>query len=266
MNITVKSVVTGASAGIGRSLTEGLLNRGHRVIGVARRRDRLDEMAAAHAGFVPFAADIREPSAREGLLDLANSSGGAPDYLILNAGLAHYGLVHRLEPAQIHEMIDTNLVAVIDLIHLFLPGMIARQRGRIIVVSSVLGVGAIPYANVYSATKFAVNGLVRGLRMDLHGTGVSVSAMCPAGVATEFHGVATGQTGRQRSGQEPVERVVKGMLQQLDKDQAIIYPTFRAATAGFFCRWFPGLLEKIMGLPGVREGQKGNIPPERLLY
>lgn len=255
------TVITGASSGIGQHLAIALMSRGHRVIGVARRKERLDAIAQAHPAFIPLELDLLDAPSRESLAPRVVEAHGVPDYLILNAGLAHYGKLEKITGPQVAEQVGLNLLAVIQGAQAFLPAFLARGSGRILIVSSVLGVGVIPYASTYCATKFGVNGFVRGLRLDLRGSGVSVSALCPAGVVTEFRKVATGTADPKAMGQEPVERVVAGMVRQLDKNAAIIYPTFRAHFMGLLMSLFPRLMDWSLS---KSRGQYGDLlPPER---
>jgi short-subunit dehydrogenase len=230
---------------------------------VARRVGRLETLAVQLPGFIPWAADLTRAADRQHLADHYIEQYGSPDYLFLNAGLAHYGRLDRITSAQVLEQIDLNLVAVVDLAQRFLPAMLAARRGRILVVSSVLGVGPLPYTAVYAATKSAVNGFVRGLRLDLRGTGVTASAFCPAGVATEFSAVATADPDSRRSGQEPVQQVVEGMVRQLDRDRALLFPTRNAALGGLLMRLAPDLMEWLLATR-VRPRFEVQLPPSRV--
>ena len=239
----VQTLITGASAGIGRELAGALCRRNHRVTGVARRADRLQELQERFEGFKPLPADLAKPEERERVAGLFLQRHGPPDYLVLNAGLAHYGKPHLISEGQLNEQIELNITAVLEMTRRFLPSMLEAGRGRIIVISSVLGMGVIPFSSVYSATKHAVNGFVRGLRMDLKGTGVTISAYCPSGVQTEFSALATGKASVGRRGQEPVERVVAGIVRKLDRDSCVVYPTLMSAIRGNILRYGNGLID-----------------------
>ncbi len=238
-----QTLITGASAGIGRELAGALCRKNHRVTGVARRADRLRELAEKLEGFAALPADLTRPEERERVVEVYLQQHGPPDYLVLNAGLAHYGKPHLISAEQLNEQIELNFTAVLDMTRRFLPSLLAAGRGRIIVISSVLGMGVIPFSSIYSATKHAVNGFVRGLRMDLRGTGVTISAFCPSGVQTEFSTVATGNTSTARRGQEPVERVVAGVVRKLDRDSCVVYPTLMSAVRGNVLRYGNGLID-----------------------
>lgn len=258
-----KTLVTGASSGIGRRLSAALCDRGHRVTGVARRQNRLAELAKTHPNFEAQPADLASPDDRRNLAEVYLEEHGPPDYLILNAGLAHYGFAHMLTDEQVVEQIEVNLMAVIDLTRRFVPAMLERGSGRIIAVSSVLGIGPIPFSAVYAASKAGVNNWVKGLRLELHGTGVSVSSFCPAGVRTDFAKAATGSDVDNRDNEEPVEKVVDGILENLDKDKAIVFPTRKAGFYGRMMQHMPKRMEKMFSTK-LKDDFARMIPKERL--
>lgn len=187
-----RAVVTGASAGIGAACAEALAESGATVVLAARRRDKLDAVARAIAERVRGAAlEILE-------LDVASVESaarfaravlerGPVDILVNNAGLAR-GLdpVEKSDEAGWHEVIETNLTGVLRMTRHFLPGMLERKQGHVIVIGSVAGMD--PYAGgaVYCATKAAVQTLAKALRHELHGTGLRVSVVDPGLVETDF--------------------------------------------------------------------------------
>lgn len=175
------ALVTGASAGIGAAVVRALAADGWRVHALARRADRLQALAE-QTGCTPHAVDVRDADALERVVAQA-----APDLLVNNAGLgaAITGLAgaSREEVAQ---TIDTNVTAVLELLRLALPGMIARKRGHVVNIGSVAGMYPAVSA-VYGASKGAVRLMSQNLRLELRGTGVRVTEICPGRVATEFY-------------------------------------------------------------------------------
>jgi NADP-dependent 3-hydroxy acid dehydrogenase YdfG len=179
-----RALVTGASSGIGAGAARRLAAAGWQVHALARRADRLEALAK-ETGCVPHALDIRDGVALAKLM-----AGLAPDLLVNNAGLGAgiTGLVgaSREEVAQ---TIDTNVTATLDLLRLALPGMIARKRGHIVNIGSVAGLYPTVSA-VYGASKGAVRLMSQNLRLELRGTGIRVTEICPGRVTTEFYDTA----------------------------------------------------------------------------
>lgn len=184
--------VTGATAGIGRSCVRAFAREGARVLFCGRRADRLDRLAGevgAEFG-VPvhfFTLDVRDLAAVNAAVAALPAEWAAIDVLVNNAGLSR-GLdkLHEGSIADWEEMIDTNLKGLLYVSRAVIPGMVARGRGHIINIGSIAGHELYPGGNVYCATKFAVNALSRGLRLDLNGTPLRVSTVDPGLVETEF--------------------------------------------------------------------------------
>ncbi|UVL53640.1 SDR family NAD(P)-dependent oxidoreductase [Pseudomonas sp. B21-036] len=182
-------LVTGASSGFGKAIAQRLVNDGHRVVGIARRLERLEQLAdQLGERFYPVALDITDKEA------VAALPGGLPaefatlDVLVNNAGLA-LGL-ERAQDADLNDwraMINTNIIGLTELTHAVLPGMVARNKGTIINLGSVAG--TYPYAggNVYGASKAFVQQFSLNLRSDLAGTALRVTNLEPGLVGgTEF--------------------------------------------------------------------------------
>lgn len=178
------ALVTGASAGIGAATVRALRNAGLTVWAMARRAERLHDLAA-ETGCIPVIADVQDGAAVEAAVaDLA------PDVLINNAGLGA-GITGLLDASRedLERTIGTNVTALLDLCRLVLPGMAARGRGHVVNIGSVAGLYPINSA-VYGGSKGAVHLISQNLRLELRGTGVRVTEICPARVRTEFFDVA----------------------------------------------------------------------------
>ena len=187
-------LVTGATSGIGKATATLFAKKGYRVIITGRRRERLDLfrsqlMEQYEAQVMPLAFDVRSAQECESALKQLESSPWATiDILVNNAGKAK-GLAPIQEGELRHweEMIDTNLKGLLYMTRLVAPGMVERGTGHIINICSTAGKEAYPNGNVYNATKFGVDGLTKGMRMDLHKHGVRVGMVSPAHVEeTEF--------------------------------------------------------------------------------
>lgn len=181
-------LITGASSGIGEACARTFAERGARLVLAARRRERLEALQAAlGADSVLLPLDVRDRSAVEEAL-----AGLAPpfddiDVLVNNAGLAA-GLDPLPEGDVEHwdRMLETNVRGVLNVTRPVVRGMVARGRGHVITIGSIAGREAYPGGAVYCASKAAVDRLTEGLRMDVLGTGVRVSAIDPGLVETEF--------------------------------------------------------------------------------
>lgn len=193
MEIAGRTVlITGASSGIGAACADAFAGAGCRLLLVARRRQRLDELTASLRGRCEVevnveTVDVRDRAAVEAWVGGLPEAWRAIDILVNNAGLAR-GLapLHDGEVADWEEMIDTNLKGLLYVTRAVLPGMVARRSGHVIAIGSIAGHESYRGGNVYCATKHAVAGLIRGLAIDTLGTGVRVSSVDPGLVETEF--------------------------------------------------------------------------------
>lgn len=185
------AVVTGASSGIGEAFARRLAADGHRLLLVARREQRLAELAtelqAAHGVEVEtIACDL---STLEGIARVSDRLQVLPDlvYLVNNAGFGYRGRFWET-PVDVHqEMIRLHVEATVALTHAALPGMLARNQGAIINVSSIAGFLVLPWNNSYSSTKRYLIQHSQGLAIELANTNVRVQALCPGLTHSEFH-------------------------------------------------------------------------------
>jgi short-subunit dehydrogenase len=182
------AVVTGASSGIGTETVRALAGRGARVVATGRREDRLEALADEWPGVVPVAADVTDPAGRARI----SAQAGPADVLVNNAGVGYFGLVEQMTAEDVERLVEVNLLAAIALTKELLPGMLERERGAIVNVSSVAAYVALPPLTVYSATKFALQGFSEGLRREVAGRGVTVHTVNPGVTRTEFVVAAQG--------------------------------------------------------------------------
>ncbi|HEY1259317.1 MAG TPA: SDR family oxidoreductase [Stellaceae bacterium] len=188
------ALVTGASSGIGIELARELARDGHDLVLTARREAPMQHLAAeleaTGAGTIVIPADLSRPGAAAALVQTLDARGLAIDVLVNNAGLGAAGRFDRSDPGRIAEMLNVNIVALTELARLLLPGMVARRRGRVMLVASTAGFLPGPGMAVYFATKAYVLSLGEALTQELRGSGVTVSTLCPGATATEFFRVA----------------------------------------------------------------------------
>lgn len=185
------ALVTGASAGIGAELARALATD-HDLVLSARREPELRTLAAglAPAACHVFPADLADPAAPRALFDAVSAAGLTVDVLVNNAGFGDLGPFADLDLAKALRMIQVNVTALTELTGLFLPGMRARGRGRILNVGSIAGFQPGPYMAVYYATKAFVNSFSEALHSELLGTGITVTCLAPGPTRSEFAGVA----------------------------------------------------------------------------
>lgn len=183
------AIVTGASSGIGRSLCLLLAQRGATVIAVARRRERLAELADCPAvgTVIPMVGDLTDPEVRAQAVDVATRvRGGAIDLLVNNAGSGAIGPFAQASPRRLREVMEINFFAPVELTRLALPHL---QRGRAPVIcnlGSVLGHRAVPNKSEYCAAKFAIHGWSDSIRAELASSGIQVTLVSPSTTRSEF--------------------------------------------------------------------------------
>lgn len=185
------ALVTGASSGIGRELARLFARDGHGVVLVARRRERLDELAreleSKHGVKAwPIACDLAAAGEVERLLSDLGSLGLGVDYLVNNAGVGTTGAFAESDPLAEAGMAELNVVAVVRLTRALLTGMLARGQGRVLNIGSTAGFQPGPYMATYYASKAFVNHFSEALAYELRGSGVTVTLYCPGPTHTEF--------------------------------------------------------------------------------
>lgn len=226
------ALVTGASSGIGEAIARQLAGRGHNLIIVARRIERLrelaTELATEHGVRVePLAVDLASEEARDELAAAVQALGLDVEVLVNNAGFGHSGNVHRVEPERLRAMVRLNCEAVVDLQARFSAAMVERERGAIINVASTASFQPIPGTATYAATKAFVLSLSEATHAELAGNGITVTAVCPGPVKTEFAEVAgLGDANERLPGfiWTDVERVARDAVEGAEKDRRVVVP------------------------------------------
>lgn len=174
-------LITGASSGFGAALARQLVGQGDTVLGLARRQEKLAELAQElGARFVPYAVDLTDKAALDATLAVIKQAHPQIDVLVNNAGLA-LGVAPAQQASleQWETMISTNITALVRITHALLPDMVARNQGQVINLGSTAGEYAYAGGNVYGGTKAFVHQLGLNLRADLAGTAVRVSTVAP---------------------------------------------------------------------------------------
>jgi uncharacterized protein len=189
------ALITGASAGLGAEFASLFAADGHDVALVARRKDKLDALAAlvrekhgVEAHVMP--EDLADPAAPERLVSELAKRGIDIEFLVNNAGFGASGAFAESDTRRALGMIQVNVVALAHLTRLLLPGMLARKSGRVLNIGSTAGFVAGAGMAVYYASKAFVNSFTEALSLELQGTGVTATVSCPGPTATEFAQVA----------------------------------------------------------------------------
>lgn len=215
------ALVTGTSAGIGKALAEELAANGTNLVLTARRRERLEDLARSltvkheiRAEF--FAADLADPAAPEKILAFTREKKIDIELLINNAGFGNYGEFAASDRSRQLEMVQVNCSAVVNLTHLFLPAMIERHSGDILIVASTAAFQAVPYISTYAATKVFDLSFAEGLAEEMKPHGIRVCALCPGSTESEFLQVANQSHLRaSNTRRETSEKVAKTGLRAL---------------------------------------------------
>ena len=230
-------LVTGASSGIGRCLALQLAPHAHTLVLVARRLDRLEQLKSQLLQSHPALtvelrrADLADLAATKDLV--ASLSPLRPvDVLINSAGVGHLGTFDHADWERIHAMVQVNTTGLMYLTHALLPGMIARGHGGILNISSGFGLTVAPGMAAYVASKYFVTALTECIRMELSGTGVTITQVCPGPVTTEFEANTGNFTGVDVPGflQISPERCARVALRALTRGRALVVP-------GWFMAW-----------------------------
>lgn len=218
------ALITGASSGIGDQFARQLARRGYELILVARRKDRLEQLAEQ----VPTTAHVIECDLAfeaEELAGRVEKLGADVDLLVNNAGFGLRGRFLELDAVREAEMVRVNCEAVVRLTHAFVPGMVERGRGGVITVASTAGMQPLPYETTYAASKAFAISFMEALSMELRGTGVRALVVNPGPVKTEWQAVAGyDENTRTIPGMISAEQCVADALRAYDRGKRSMIP------------------------------------------
>ncbi|MGB6742694.1 MAG: SDR family oxidoreductase [Terracidiphilus sp.] len=236
------ALVTGASAGIGAALARELADRGAKLILTARRRDRLEalgqELAAQGTETRIIVSDLNDAVAPHQIYRVTERAGLEVEILVNNAGLGQYGAFYSSEIEQEMSQVQVNCDAVVRLSRLFIPRMVERRRGWVLVVASTASFQPVPYLTTYAATKAFDRFFALGLAEEVAQFGVKVTALCPGPTDSEFFDVASAGVFKKR-GVQPAEEVARLAIDALERGQRTIIPNFRARLGALAVRFLP---------------------------
>jgi short-subunit dehydrogenase len=252
--------ITGASAGIGRATALRLARDGAAVAICARRRDRLDGVAAEieKAGGRAFAmtADVTSEADMHAFVTQTVERFGRLDVMMCNAGFGVYGAIDDITSDQMKRLMDINYFGTFYAARAALAVFRRQQTGHLVIVSSIVGKRGVPYMGAYSATKFAQVGMAECLRAELHGSHIHVSVLCPVSTTTEFTGVMTRETGGAVTGalgpQQSAEDVAESVARAIAHPIPEIYPHVMSRGLVLLNAIAPGLTDRLVQRFGRR--------------
>jgi short-subunit dehydrogenase len=237
------AVVTGASAGLGAAFARELAARGHDLVIVARRQDRLIALAVELTRFgaaVEVAAhDLAVPAQVDALVRELRTAGRPVSLLVNNAGFGRYAEVMKVEPDMIRSMIEVNCAAPLQLARAVAADMRAGAGGSIINVASTAAFQPVPHFSVYAATKAFVLSFSESMHVELKPK-VRVLAVCPGFTKTEFHDAAGGLANHlmRFPAMDPV-KVVRAALRAVERGRAVVIPGAMNKGQVLLSKFFP---------------------------
>ena len=245
------ALVTGASAGLGVEFARQLSKRGHRLVLAARRKERLEELAAELGNARAIVIDLSKKDAAAKLMADLEANGETVDLLVNNAGFGLIGRFAKADAKRLRQMIDLNVATLTDLCRAVAPQMIARKSGGILNVASIAGFQPGPRFAVYCATKAFVLSLSEALHEELKPHGIKVSCLCPGPTRTEFGDVA-GLKGDMGKAFDKLAMdaatVVRLGLDGLDNNRAVVVTGALNKAGAAIIRFLPrSLVRKIAG-------------------
>jgi short-subunit dehydrogenase len=236
------ALVTGASAGIGIALARELAGHGAKLILTGRRKDRLEavgaELAAKGTEVRIVTADLNDPAAPQQIYDATVGAGLAVDILINNAGLGQYGAFATSASDQELSQIRVNCEAMVRLTRLFVPHMVERRRGWIMILASTASFQPVPYLSTYAATKAFDRMFALGIAAEVARFGVNVTALCPGPTESEFFEVAGAAKFKSR-GVQSAEAVARLGVAAMARGQRTIVPYLGGRITAFAVRFLP---------------------------
>lgn len=246
------ALVTGASSGIGAATARVFAGAGLRVALCARRKDRLEQLAAdliAQGSEVTVhAVDVTDALAVRAMVGDVAARWGRLDVLVNNAGRGFAATLEQTTAEELRALMELNVVAALGAIQAALPIMRRQRSGHVINISSVVGRRAVPYRSAYSATKFALGALSEALRVELTGTGIEVTLVYPIRTdETAFHEAEVRKVPWRPMGPtQSAERVARSILGCVRRPRPEVYPYWPVRILALMSVIAPGLVDRGM--------------------
>ncbi|WP_394833351.1 SDR family oxidoreductase [Pendulispora rubella] len=254
-------LITGASSGIGVEIARQTAARVKALVLVARRIDRLEQLKEELVRVHPrlqvhvCGCDLADRDAVREMLSSVERATGGVDVLVNNAGFGDLGVFDRADWDKTERMITLNVTALTYLTHRLVPGMVERARGGILNVSSGFGLAFMPGFSVYIGTKHYVTGFTESLRLDLAGTGVTVTQVCPGPVKTEFKETLGNFTGADAPGFVEISAAecARAALRGFERGRALVIPGFVIRVLMLLNAISPRWLKRLLYAPAARK-------------
>jgi len=236
------ALVTGASSGIGSALARQLASHGAKLILTARRKERLEVLATELRGKGTevriVLADLNDPSAPQQIYDATGAAGIPVDILVNNAGLGQFGTFAESPVEQELSQVRVNCEAMVRLTRLFVPHMVQRRRGWVLILASTASFQPLPYFTAYAATKAFDRFFALGLAAEVARFGVKVTALCPGPTESEFFDVARAGN-LLPGGKQTAEAVARIGIAALARGQRTVVPYLGGRILAFLVRFLP---------------------------
>jgi len=252
-----RALVTGASSGIGRALAIELARHGVDVVLLARRADRLAEVAGEIRKLgrraVTVAGDVTDQSVRRQAVDAARDELGGLDMLVNNAGVGAHGRFADADPNRLRPIMEVNFFAAVELIREALPLLGAGVKPMIVNVGSVLGYRGAPHKSEYSASKFALNGFSQAIRPELATIGVDVLVATVGPTETEHFDTLLEDQGEMPWGnprRKPADEVARSIVRAIERGKHEVFTHWGGWAWVLLNRLAPRLVDRIMGRYG----------------
>ena len=251
----MRTVITGASSGIGRALVVELARQQARCVLVARRQDRLEAVATEIIAENPQAelelivGDVTDELIRKAAIERAVTAFGGLDAIINNAGIGSFGRFVDAAPDRLRQIMEVNFFAAVEMIRQAMPALAAGKAPIVVNVGSILGHRGIPRMHEYCSSKFALQGLSQSLRVELRASGIDLLMVSPGTTDTEFyenvvhgHGEVPWNKGRGT----PVQQVAQKTLRAMRKGRREIVPNLRGWLLLWANRHAPQLVDRFL--------------------
>lgn len=249
-------VITGGSSGIGKALASEFGRRGSKILITGRNQQELDstamEMTSQGITIAALRADVRVEADNKKMAEEAMSRFGTIDILVNNAGISMRALFEETDVEVIKEIMNTNFFGAVYATKYCLPEII-RNKGSVIGISSIAGFRGLPGRTGYSASKFALNGFLEALRLELSHKGVHVLTACPGFTSTKIRkraltkdGSIQGESPRQEDHMMTAEECAAYIYTATARRRRMLILTAQGKLTVFLNRWFPGLADRLV--------------------